>query len=66
MTVEVVGAKKALHPAVKLQRDAFGRVKQFLAEFGLTPSSPSRMSLGRGDGPPDPFEELLRIPAGRN
>ena len=65
MTVEVVSAKKALHPAVKLQRDAFGRVKQFLAEFGLTPSSRSRMRLGRGDGPPDPFEELLRpVPAG--
>jgi P27 family predicted phage terminase small subunit len=38
------------HPAVKLQRDAFARVKAFLAEFGLTPSSRSRLSMGPQGG----------------
>jgi P27 family predicted phage terminase small subunit len=37
------------HPAVKLQRDAFARVKAFLAEFGLTPSSRTRVHAAPRD-----------------
>lgn len=57
---EVSGSVKKLHPAVKLQRDAFARVKQFLGEFGLSPSSRTRLQT---PGPPDdedPLEKLLR------
>ena len=54
---KVIG--KQLHPAVKLQRDAFTRVKQYLGEFGLTPASRARLQGGGGDEeqPADPFEE---------
>lgn len=54
-----VGEKKVAHPANRLQRDGFARVKQFLAEFGLTPASRARL-----EGPvdnsteADPFEAL--------
>ena len=34
-----IGERLRAHPCVKLQRDAFGRIKQFLGEFGLSPSS---------------------------
>lgn len=56
-TVEsVIGFKKKLHPAVRLQRDAFARVKAFLGEFGLTPASRTRVigKAGEGDGDEDP------------
>jgi P27 family predicted phage terminase small subunit len=52
--------RKKLHPAVKLQRDAFARVKQFLGEFGLSPSSRARLQMPT-DGPAqdDPLRKLL-------
>jgi P27 family predicted phage terminase small subunit len=54
-----IGDTRKAHPAVKLQRDAFGRVKQFLAEFGLTPSSRSRLQVPAESGQEkDPFEAL--------
>ncbi len=40
---DCTGTVRKLHPAVKLQRDAFASVKQFLGEFGLTPSSRTRL-----------------------
>jgi P27 family predicted phage terminase small subunit len=42
---EVKGTVTKAHPAVKLQRDAFTRVKQFINEFGLTPASRSRLQV---------------------
>jgi P27 family predicted phage terminase small subunit len=66
-THEVVGHKLQTHPAVRLQRDAFGRVKQFLAEFGLTPASRSRLRTPEAEGgETDPFQELLNRAAGRS
>jgi len=56
----VTGSKSQLHPAVKLQRDAFGRVKQFLAEFGLTPASRARLNAPGPAKEADPFEEYLQ------
>jgi P27 family predicted phage terminase small subunit len=50
---EVVGHKKKLHPAVKLQRDAFARVKAFITEFGLTPSSRARLDVESAAGDAD-------------
>jgi P27 family predicted phage terminase small subunit len=55
--VKLVGYRKKLHPAVRLQRDAFARVKQFLGEFGLTPATrarlvaPGEQGEGNGDDP---------------
>jgi P27 family predicted phage terminase small subunit len=53
--LEVVGHKKKLHPAVKLQRDAFARVKAFITEFGLTPSSRARLAV-------EPQEHVHDVP----
>jgi P27 family predicted phage terminase small subunit len=40
-----VGAIRRPNPAARLQRDAFARVKQFLGEFGLSPSSRARLQV---------------------
>lgn len=55
---DVLGERKKAHPALSAQRDAFARVKSFLAEFGLTPAARMRMRLMR-DGGPDPLATLL-------
>lgn len=64
---EIAGEKLKAHPAVKLQRDAFARVKSFLGEFGLTPASRTRV---RAPAPEDkeksPLEKLLGQRAGKN
>jgi P27 family predicted phage terminase small subunit len=47
---EVIGTRKVIHPAVRMQRDASGRVKNYLVEFGLSPASRSRIaSMARGE-----------------
>lgn len=57
---DVTGYAMQTHPAVKLQRDAFQRVKQFLCEFGLSPASRSRTAgQGKGGDQTDPFEQYL-------
>lgn len=59
---EVVGQRKQLHPAVKLQRDAFARVKSFLVEFGLSPASRKRMGGDdEGGGEPPAGNAVLGI-----
>jgi P27 family predicted phage terminase small subunit len=40
---ELLGSKLKAHPAVRLQRDAFHRVKVFLVEFGLSPAARRRV-----------------------
>lgn len=62
---ELVGHVKKLHPAVKLQRDAFARVKQFLGEFGLTPSSRVRLK-GVGTGEAEKGDEAEEFFGGKN
>lgn len=47
------------HPMLKVEQDSARLVKTFCAEFGLTPSSRSRMSLPNEKGDVDPFEEYL-------
>lgn len=50
-----IGARLKTHPAVTQQREAFRIVKQFLAEFGLSPSSRSGVSgQGSDAGTVDP------------
>jgi P27 family predicted phage terminase small subunit len=46
------------HPAVKMQRDAFARVKAYLGEFGLTPLARLRVQAQTEPKTVDPFEEL--------
>ncbi len=55
----VTGSKKQAHPAARLQRDAFGRVKQFVTEFGLTPASRTRVRAPEPERDADPFEVFL-------
>ena len=54
-----VGGIIKAHPAVKLQRDAFTRVKQFLVEFGLSPASRPKLAGMSKSDEPDPFEAFL-------
>lgn len=44
---ELVGERQKLHPAVRLQREAFDRVRAMLSAFGLTPAARGH---GAGDG----------------
>lgn len=45
-------------PEVKMASDAWRRVQRMLVEFGLTPSSRSKVKAG-GTAEADPFEEFL-------
>lgn len=62
-TGDVVGTVKVIHPAYKLLKEGFSRVKQFLAEFGLTPSSRVRLkgvaAGGGGAEKTDPAESFF-------
>lgn len=40
---EIIGTRKKAHPANRLQRDAFARVKTYIVEFGLTPAARGRL-----------------------
>ncbi len=54
------GSVMKAHPAVKMQRDAFTRVKQFLVEFGLSPASrPKLAGMGKPAEEVDPLQELI-------
>lgn len=44
---ERIGERLKPHPAVQQQRDAMRTVKQFLAEFGLSPASRSQVQVNR-------------------
>ena len=56
---DVTGSVKKLHPANRLQRDGFARVKQFLIEFGLSPASRTKVAGAKQPEEADPLEELL-------
>ena len=56
---EKVGARRVVHPAVKLQREAFGLVKAFLVEFGLSPSSRTRITARPKQDEADPLQALI-------
>lgn len=52
--------KRALKPEVRIAKDALAQIKAFCAEFGLTPSSRSRMSVpGASEEPVDEMEKAL-------
>lgn len=59
-TGELTGSIKKVHPAYKLVKEGFARVKQFLGEFGLTPSSRTRIKAAPTEGEKaDPAEEFF-------
>lgn len=62
--------KLKAHPAVKIHAEASGRVRSYLAEFGLTPASRSRLEGDAGgaiDKPVNKITELAaRVQAARN
>lgn len=47
------------HPAVAMRNDASRRLQSLLAEFGMTPSSRSRVSAAEGAGEADPAAEFF-------
>ena len=47
-------------PEVAMAADAWRRVKMMLAEFGLTPSGRSRISVPKSSGEEDPVEKWLK------
>ena len=53
------GGQMRVHPAVKIRHDAQQQIRQFAVEFGLTPSSRSRVSVTDVTGSKDPLEEFL-------
>lgn len=57
---EHIGDQVRAHPIVRMQRDAFARFKAFLAEFGLSPASRSRVKVPPKGEEADPLQELLR------
>ncbi len=56
---ELTGHVKKLHPAVKMQRDAFARVKAFLGEFGLSPARRVGLSVPGQEQEADELKAFL-------
>jgi P27 family predicted phage terminase small subunit len=60
---ELTGHLTKPHPAVRLQRDAFARVKAFLSEFGLSPSSRNRLVVAPAEPQQDAHKTRFFRPA---
>ncbi len=60
MTVTTDSGYMMPHPAVKIAEKAQQLIKSFCAEFGLTPSSRSRMQVPGVKDEPDEYEEFRR------
>jgi P27 family predicted phage terminase small subunit len=57
---EEVGERVVLNPAVKLQRDAFARLKQFLGEFGLSPAARTNLKVDApNESTPDELQAIM-------
>lgn len=51
--------KEVAYPQVKIQRDAIAQINKLAAEFGMTVSSRSRLTVPGGDEQEDDMEQLL-------
>ncbi|KKL77076.1 hypothetical protein LCGC14_2038480, partial [marine sediment metagenome] len=51
---EPIDHKIEVRPEVKIAQDSLRQVRMFCAEFGLTPSSRGRMSVGKTDEGEEP------------
>jgi P27 family predicted phage terminase small subunit len=58
---KIVGHKLKAHPVVRLQRDAFNRVRQYVLEFGFTPAARARISTAGGSSPKAAMEPEDRL-----
>jgi len=60
LTFETPNGYLQQRPEVALAQKASDKCRAFLAEFGLTPASRSRVKLPNEPPPADPFEEYLK------
>jgi P27 family predicted phage terminase small subunit len=58
ITTSEGGAMHRAYPQVAIASDAYKRVRSMMTEFGLTPSSRSKVAA-QGEEVKDPFEEFL-------
>jgi len=56
---EIVGYRYKKNPAVTISETAMKIMKAFLVEFGMTPSSRSRVRIEKPAGDEDPFDQFL-------
>jgi P27 family predicted phage terminase small subunit len=55
----VIMTRMVKNPAVMIARDAAAQIRQFCAEFGLTPSSRARMTIPEQPGEADPLAGIF-------
>lgn len=57
---KAVGARKAQHPMVAIQRSAYAIMRRFASEFGLTPASRKKLKVNsQVAGDTNPIDELI-------
>lgn len=59
---EVICIKKKKHPAVDISSKAWGLVRAFCSEFGLSPVSRTRLAIGKENNSEDDLVKLLSQP----
>lgn len=57
---EIIGYRYKKNPAVTISETAMKIMKSFLVEFGMTPSSRSRVHIEKPNPEADPLEEFLK------
>ena len=57
---EIVGYRYKRNPAVSISNDALRLMRAYLVEFGMTPSSRTRIRIEKPDDDADPFEKFLQ------
>lgn len=55
---DVISIKKKKNPAVSISNEAWKQVRGFCSEFGLSPVSRTRLSIGK-EGPPE--DDLMKL-----
>ena len=63
---EIIAVKRKKHPAVSISNQAWSLVRQFCSEFGLSPVSRTRLSIGKEGTPDDDLMKLLMQPRGKS
>ena len=57
---EIVGYRPKRNPAVSISNDALRLMRSYLVEFGMTPSSRTRIRIEKPEESEDPFEKFLQ------
>ena len=58
---EIVGYKYKRNPAVSISNDALRLMRAYLVEFGMTPSSRTRIRIEKPDEAEDPAEKFFAV-----